>query len=61
MKADAGKGLKHIENRAAELAPNNTVPAAAAPGAEEQEKAATAAAVDYIAAAANAGRGTGAK
>lgn len=58
MKADAGKGVKHLENRQQELQQNTTVNSQTPPGAEDIKKQEEAVNIDLIAAAINAGRGT---
>lgn len=59
IKADAGKGVNHLNNRQQELQNNADITSAL--NAEEQKKAAEAQNIDLIAAAINAGRGKEAK
>jgi len=61
LKADAGKGIKHLENRQQELANSTAVNSQTPPNADEAKKQEEAKNIDMIAAAANAGRGTEAK
>jgi ATP-dependent Clp endopeptidase proteolytic subunit ClpP len=56
LKADVGKGIKHIQDRQQELEPNAGVKPGAQPEGGEDKAAAEAAVIDMIAASANKGR-----
>lgn len=58
MKADAGKGITHMENRQQELQQNASIHSQTPPGHEDLKKQEEAQNIDLIAAAINAGRGT---
>ena len=57
LKADAGKGIKHLNAREEELDPANAVKAGEMTSEQQQAAAAEAASIDLIAAAANSQRG----